>query len=330
MFSVMDANGAKKIRPYGTGLSLTDPVGVTHGGTALTGAAQGDLLIADAANSVARLAKSSTLAQVLSLRSGDTVPSWRDQGTLFTPVDGAGYIPNPASREYNAPRILNANYLAGGWPASTAAFGRTVALSGGAQTDATDAVSTWARGTSGAVSGNSTSFAFDSTGFSSLWQFRHEGLFIARVRTGADITNVRLCVGVGGSITPTSDSPTGIINQLVAVRYSTSAGDTGWTGWVFDGNLPVNQTTAQIAAIAASTSYLIAIKIRAVSGSVDYAVDFSVNNVTATLTIPFSMLNATQINNLVAGVGVVTLAAAAKVVDCGALYLQTGHSTLLA
>jgi hypothetical protein len=331
VFSVLDSTGRVKIKPAGTGVTLTDPVGVTHGGTALTAVSQGDLLMASASNTLARLSKSTTLTppQVLSFESGDLTPSWRTVSELFTPGAAGGYIPNPASREYSAPHILSCNYLAGGWPASTTAFGRTVVLSGGVQTDATDSTSTWARGTTGAVSGNNTQFAFDASGFSAFFQYRWEGMFIGKIRTGSDITNIRLICGIGSSLTPSSDSPTGIVNQIVGIRYSTSASDAGWTAWVFDGNLPYTQT-ANITSILASTAYTIQIRIRAVSGSPDYAADFTVGSTTVTLSVPFTLLNATQLNNAVIGVGLTTLTNASRVVDANSFYNQTGHSSLIA
>jgi hypothetical protein len=94
VFSVLDSTGRVKIKPAGTGVTLTDPVGVTHGGTALTAVSQGDLLIASASNTLARLSKSTTLTppQVLSYASGDLTPSWRTVSDLFTPGrDGRVY-----------------------------------------------------------------------------------------------------------------------------------------------------------------------------------------------------------------------------------------------
>lgn len=79
------ANGVLRVDSTGTSLafglvnlaaSVTGSLGVTNGGTGLGSTAQGDLLYADAANSLARLAKDTVGLKVLSNTGASNAPAW--------------------------------------------------------------------------------------------------------------------------------------------------------------------------------------------------------------------------------------------------------------
>lgn len=110
------------------------------------------------------------------------------------------------------------------------------------------------------------------------YQPQHDPTFEAIVRTGSDITTVRLWVGmsVGGVGNGSGTSAA----QCMMMRYSPGDGDTGWVGVTNDGTQSV---TAQVAAIAADTRYKI--KIRKSGASVFFSVNDG-TEVEATADIP--------------------------------------------
>lgn len=80
----------------------------------------------------------------------------------------------------------------------------------------------------------------------------------------AAVTSVRYLVGVGINNEDADTVPA----NYIGFRFSTSAGDTGWVGIVFDGTQAV---TATIASIAANTRY--AMRIRKVAGTVFFSIN---------------------------------------------------------
>jgi hypothetical protein len=96
----------------------------------------------------------------------------------------------------------------------------------------------------------------------------YDPTFIAVLRTGADITNLRLFVGLFPSAPTNADNPP---NNSICFRYSALAADGGWRGICRDAS--AQTVSAQIGpTLAASTKYVL--KIRKQGSSVF----FSVNN----------------------------------------------------
>jgi len=107
-------------------------------------------------------------------------------------------------------------------------------------------------GTTGAAIGNTVGVDVIGSGWID-WSWPFDITFI--VRTGADITNIRLWIGVSSSALGNADTAA---QRTVAFRYSTVAGDGGWVGVNYDGTTQSN--TATVAAIAASTKYKLRIR----------------------------------------------------------------------
>lgn len=77
--------------------------------------------------------------------------------------------------------------------------------------------------------------------------------FYARIRTGSDITSLRIIIGFDTAAATNSD---GDSRSLVVFRYSTVAGDTNWMGVCNNGGAATTQTADTGVAVAASTVYL--------------------------------------------------------------------------
>lgn len=110
---------------------------------------------------------------------------------------------------------------------------------------------------------------FDSAAASApIFSMQNQFDLTSVVRTGADISSVRIWIGLtdGASFT-NSDSPVAVSH--VAFRYSTVVPDAGWVGVTRDG--AAQNVTAQVAAIAVSTRYKLRMRY---DGSAAY---FSVN-----------------------------------------------------
>lgn len=91
-------------------------------------------------------------------------------------------------------------------------------------------------------------------------------------RTGADITNVRLWVGLSASAITDSETFATAGNGSIMFRYSTAVPDGGWIGQTCKNGGANHTETATVAAIAANTTYRLRIRYLA-SGTVFFSVN---------------------------------------------------------
>jgi hypothetical protein len=94
---------------------------------------------------------------------------------------------------------------------------------------ANDSTDTFNSHTSGAVAGNTAGLV--SSTFN-VWRVDYRPIFACRIMTGPLITAQRIYIGLAGATPPNSDT---LATSFVGVRYSTVAGDTGFTPVACDG-----------------------------------------------------------------------------------------------
>jgi hypothetical protein len=135
--------------------------------------------------------------------------------------------------------------------ASVVGIGPTGSNTGTGISVVVDTADVWAR-ISTASSGSRVFWGAVNT----LAQFQNDPTYIFRIRTGSDITSVRLWWMLGGD-TVVGNSDTMPANS-VGVRYSTVTADAGFIGCTTN-NAGTQSTSASIANIAASTIYVIKI-----------------------------------------------------------------------
>jgi hypothetical protein len=105
-----------------------------------------------------------------------------------------------------------------------------------------------------------------STAFT-LVRRAHDPLFIAHVKTGADITNLRIWVGLFSTTQSNSDTMNG---QGFAFRYSSAVGP-NWFAVTRDGATQTATDTGL--AVAASTDYLLRFDVNSAAGTVKFTVN---------------------------------------------------------
>ena len=121
--------------------------------------------------------------------------------------------------------------------------------------------------TTGPVSGNAEGVAEPAgSGIQTLFGPTTDFL----IRTGADISSVRIWCMLVDTATNNSDNLGGVGGSGVGFRYSTVAGDSGWVGVTRDG--ATQTVSAAVAGIAVSTEYRLRIRIPEITSAF-----FSVN-----------------------------------------------------
>lgn len=294
-FSVIDSSGNLKLTSFGSGASLPDPVTVVHGGTGLTNVAQGDILYASAAGVLSRLAKDTGGTRVLSNLGTSNNPTWTD------PVSGLSFLPVPTTR-----KVAWSEFITGAGVTPRANIWTSAVA---ATTSVTDATAHWGRYTTAA--GAAGSAANYRSGEDWNW-IDHGPTVVAYVRTGASIAGVRIWVVISnvgaGSIT-NADNQAAL--KGVGFRFS-SASDSGmWVPWTADGTTQTIGTA--VAAIAASTTYVLRFAVAAGGGSATFSVN---GGTTQSVTIGSGALGtAMRIN-----VQITTTDTSAKSLDLSSLY----------
>lgn len=289
---VMDADG--NLKYTGSGSTLPDPVTVVHGGTGITTATKGDILYASAANTLAKLAIDTAGVRILANTgaAGFDVPAWTDPSLL-------GAMPKPTTRKFaflSGLANVGTTPTATEWVAPTAT--NTAAL--------VDSTSAWVRGTTAASAGSQAGIRLAAD-----WvRIDHLPRCECYIRTGSVITNLRFSFLVSNTATLPTNADDQSALKGVGIRYSTVAGDTGFTPWTADGTTQTTGTV--IAAIAASTVYQLTIVVTSTT-----SVSFSVNgSASQTLTIGAGALA----TNLRMQLCVTTTTASAKALDFKTVY----------
>jgi hypothetical protein len=112
----------------------------------------------------------------------------------------------------------------------------------------------------------------------------HNPIMYAIVKTPADITSVRYWIGLGSAAVTNVDS-IAAGTSFVGWRFSTVATDTGWRPVTMDGT--TQTTAADIGTVAASTRYVLRMRVNDVAGKVFFSVNGGAE-VEATATLPAS------------------------------------------
>ncbi len=234
------------------------------------------------------------MVDILRFRGGPTMTSGSgapegsvtaSPGSVFLRTNGAVYRKVTGTGNTGWGDIFDRT-LRRGWATSNAAnlqpsiVGFPSVTTSGAMTDASDANSVYTSFSQGAIG----SLGWTPAGALGLTTFegRHDPYVYIDLKTGADITDLRLWMGLSSASFLADDGGTA---HYVAFRFSTTAGDTGWRGAVSNGAAVNQQLTANIGTVAASTRYQL---IAWVSGTV---ASFSVNGsapVTLSTNVPTS------------------------------------------
>lgn len=146
---------------------------------------------------------------------------------------------------------------------------------------------------------------------------KHDPTFVAVIKTGANISNVRLWVGLG-SAAPTNDAGPA---EYVAFRYAPGAGDTGWVGSAKSatgGTL----STGVVNAIAINTVYTLLLRI----DSTAQKVYFSING--GSIAIPEVMLDISTLGGASLDMGMFCMAVSddllnARTISVSRLYQES-------
>lgn len=143
------------------------------------------------------------------------------------------------------------------------------AVGAGALSEANDTTTTLVSvaiaATAGTLGGHrTTTFDLVRTGY--------DPVFEAVIKTGADITNYRIFVGIISQAVTNVDDHAGAGASLVGFVYSTVRGDAGWMGLCADGATQTLSSGA-VAAIAAATVYHLRIRVDSGSGIAYFSVD---------------------------------------------------------
>jgi len=252
-----------------------------------------------------------TLQEVASTATpniGEVILYPKPDGRLYSKNDGGvevplsadlaslPVIPHPAVRKWWMVNSAAATYQ----PVGVAAPTVTVTAS-----ESNDVDSTYVNHAAAATAGTATgiiSVTFD------LVRTGYNPSFMALIRTGADITNVRIWVGLF-SAAPTLDQLGAI--QGVAFRFATGVPDSGWVGVTSNGVTP--RVTPEIAPIAVNSRYLMKLRVDNTAG-IAY---FSIND-GAEVSLNTNLPPATT--ELGYGVRIITTTATAKSIKISRVY----------
>ncbi|MBI3320015.1 MAG: hypothetical protein HYZ89_05460 [Candidatus Omnitrophica bacterium] len=223
--------------------------------TSFTGLAAGALLYRNSGNTAWVNLPIGSTGQALTVSSG--LPAWGAGGGGGGSGVGttADFIPRPNRRKFFLTTATATTYTSVGVSSIT---------NTGTQTNSNDSKTTWTNHRTSASIGSSGSVR--STAFT-LVRRAHDPLFIAHVRTGADITNLRIWVGLFSTTQSNSDTMNG---QGFAFRYSSAVGP-NWFSATRDG---ATQTATDMGlAVAASTDYLLRFDVNSAAGTVKFTVN---------------------------------------------------------
>jgi len=171
------------------------------------------------------------------------------------------FAPKLSRRNYWSIRAAAATYSQNGIAAPTS-------TGAGAVTEANDTRSTFV---SQAIAATAGTFGGVRTTSFDLVRTGHDPVFEAVIKTGSDITNMRIYVGIFEAGVTNTDDVAGAGTEAITFVYSTVRGDAGWRGLCSDG---ATQTlSGTIAAIAAATVYHLRIRVDSTAGIAYFSVD---------------------------------------------------------
>lgn len=171
--------------------------------------------------------------------------------------------------------------------------------------------------TSAGASGDGVGGALFATGATGMdIQLRWKPAIVARFRTAANVSDIRLWCGFSSAAIGATNTPTSL--STVLLRYSTSASDSNFVAYTSDG---VNGTASSAFALgptlAASTAYTLVIFARSAT-SIEFWLGSNSSDLvlvhTATATLPAASTSLFSVY-----ITLTALAAAAKVLSFGHL-----------
>ena len=236
--------------------------------TSFTSLAAGALLYRNSGNSAWVNLPIGTDGQILTISSG--LPGWGSGsggGSGSTAGASADFIPRPNKRKFFLTTATASTYTSVGVSAITTT---------GTLTNANDSKTTWTNHASSASIGSSGSVRSSSF---NLVRRAHDPMFITHVKTGSDITNLRIWVGLLSTTQSNSDT---IDAQGIALRYSSGVSP-NWFAVTKDGT---TQTATNMGlAVAASTDYLLKFTVNSAAGTVTFTVNGG-NSTTLSTNLP--------------------------------------------
>lgn len=142
-----------------------------------------------------------------------------------------------------------------------------------------------------------------------LVRVKHDPRFTAVIRTGSDVTNLRIWVGLFSAMVTNVDTIAGA-TEAAAFRFSTVAADVNWKGICKDATTQSAASDTGVA-VAADTKYKLSLWVLSDTG----AVYFSVNDRPATFVITNLPANATDLGFVVTAVTTTNTAKALAISD---------------
>jgi len=243
--------------------NISDSAGIEFSKMESSGAASGDLDGSFPNPTVAQARGLRETAGPTTLTLGDIADNQdltRSGSTVIGIYDWCRMFVAPGRKRWrNQVNRLGAN--------SRVAVGTSNSAFGGSPGTATDeAEGSFLPLVTGATSGNASGgFPVtngDAIASSVAAQMRWNPTFIHRFKTSSDLSNIRLMIGCSNGTVSGSDTPT---SPCICLRYSTSASDTGWVVYSYDGS--TGSATSQVASIATDTSYWLIIDVVSTSSA---------------------------------------------------------------
>lgn len=251
-FSVVDANGNRKLTSLGTGALVIDPVTPAHGGTGLTSYTKGDILYTSADGVVSVLPIDTAGTRVLSNEGSDDfhVPEWinfSSTDSLLAPqqIDRiSGWAIGSGDSSQTSPQLAQL----------VLSNGLTVTGNSGADSTLYGSLS-YAENTTASPANIRNPFGWVNSTFWTRVEYLPLIILTWKPNTTGPLSDTRFWFGlhsptlVATLVTANDDQH---LEKGIGARCSFIAGDTGWRTWTADGTNQVLGTNGGIHSLTAN------------------------------------------------------------------------------